>query len=104
MSPAGIMPPQDCHYTWNEETNRLYLHIFSYPDRRVRLCGINAEDVEYIQLLNDASYLVPKVAPDKININGVVDEAGSLIVNLPLKKPDVEVPVVELFMKKGWKH
>ena len=60
--------------------------------------------MEYIQLLNSASYLVPKVAPDKININGVVDQVGSLIVNLPLKKPDVEVPVVELFMKKGWKH
>ena len=100
MAPAGIIPPQDCHYTWNPETNRLYLHIFSYPDRRVRLCGINAEDVEYAQLLNDGSYLALGVAEDRININGAVDQAGSVIVNLPVKQPDVAVPVVELFMKR----
>ncbi len=101
MAPAGIIPPQDCHYTWNSETDRLYLHIFSYPDRRVRLCGINAEDVEYAQLLNDGSYLTLGVTKDRININGAVDQAGSVIVNLPVKQPDVAVPVVELFMKKN---
>ena len=56
--------------------------------------------MEYAQLLNDASFLALGVAEDRININGAVDQAGSLIVNLPVKQPDVAVPVVELFMKR----
>jgi alpha-L-fucosidase len=108
MAPAGIIPPQDCHYTWNPETDRLYLHIFSYPDRRVRLCGINAEDVEYAQLLNDGSEIqftetlpVDETldAPARVN-NAKAPAPGNIRLALPVESPEnCPVPVIELFLK-----
>jgi alpha-L-fucosidase len=47
-----------------------------------------ADKVEYAQLLNDASEIIMK----KTDNNG-------LVLNLPVKKPNVTVPVIELFLK-----
>ena len=36
-APEGIVAPEDCRYTYNPETNRLYLHIFAWPFKAVHL-------------------------------------------------------------------
>lgn len=93
---SDFVPPPDCRYTQNG--NRLYLHVFSWPFRHLRLPGLAAR-VEYAQLLNDASEI--KINPDLTSENlAIVDmTTGTLTLELPVQRPDVLVPVVELFLK-----
>lgn len=95
---SEFTPPPDCRYTQNG--NRLYLHVFSWPFRHIHLDGM-AGRVEYAQLLNDASevHMVeidPHAPAQNITMTGT---AGTLTLELPIQKPDVAVPVIELFLK-----
>ena len=91
---SEFQAPQDCRFTQNG--NRLYLHLFAWPFRHLHLDGL-AGKVEYAQLLNDASEIGMREA------DGAADAhrggEGVLTLDLPVKKPDVVVPVVELFLK-----
>lgn len=99
QAPEEFVCPQDCRYTYNPEKNRLYLHIFSWPFKHIYLDGI-ADKVEYAQLLNDASE-VKMLRKDSFSMHGGDSAADSstLILEMPVKKPNVTVPVVELFLK-----
>ncbi len=97
-APDGLMPPKDCRYTYNPETNRLYVHLFKWPFKTIHLPGL-ADKVEYAQLLNDASELLE--APNRgVHTNLAAGiESGDLALVLPIVKPNVTVPVIELFLK-----
>jgi alpha-L-fucosidase len=87
--------PSGCRYTQNGK--RLYLHVYAWPFRHVHLDGM-AGRVEYAQLLNDASEIrITTPAPHE-NL-GFSRTPGTLTLELPVQKPDVTVPVVELFLK-----
>ena len=85
QAPEEFICPPDCRYTYNPEKNRLYLNIFSWPFLHIHLDGM-AHKVEYAQLLNDASEVK------------MVRNESTLTLELPAKKPDVEVPVIELYL------
>ncbi len=90
--------PVDCRYTQNGK--RLYLHIFNWPFRHLHCPGL-AGKVEYAQLLSDASE-VKILEPGKGIGHGPASYGSSgekIILELPVKKPKVTVPVVELFLK-----
>jgi len=89
-------PPPDCRYT--QRGNRLYLHLFAWPFRHVHLEGL-AGRVEYAQLLNDASEvrILPSADPHRERL-GVGSDVLTLV--LPVQKPDVAVPVIELFLNE----
>lgn len=87
--------PTDVRYTQNFESNRLYAHIFAWPFRHLHLPGL-AGQVEYAQLLNDGSEVALKLDG---NSERSGEQAGALTLELPVVAPDVEVPVVELFLK-----
>lgn len=97
--PAEFTPPQDTRYT--QRGNRLYLHLLSWPFRHVHLEGL-AGRVEYAQLLHDGSE-VKRVVIDPSqkaeNTTPGAPGADTLTLVLPVQKPDVEVPVVELFLR-----
>ncbi len=99
-APADLPPPRDCRYTYNPETNRLYLHIFAWPYRHLFLDGL-AGKVKYAQLLSDASEV--KIAMDDWIMHQAqrcgIDTTDTLVLDLPVKQPNVTVPVVELFLK-----
>jgi alpha-L-fucosidase len=80
--------PPDVRYTHNPDTNRLYAHIYAYPFKHLHLPGL-AGRVAYAQFLHDAS---------EIKFRDKAD-AGTLTLELPVVKPNVVVPVVELFLK-----
>ena len=95
-SPFG--PPPDCRYT--QRGRRLYLHLFAWPFRHVHLDGL-AGKVEYAQLLGDGSEikmltLDPDQQPQNTTMRGT---PGTLTLELPVQKPPVAVPVIELFLK-----
>ena len=90
--------PADCRFTQNGD--RLYLHIYAWPFQQLHIDGL-AGRVKYAQLLNDASE-VKFTEPDPNKRHDTMSEpvsAGTLTLHLPVKKPDVTVPVVELFLK-----
>jgi alpha-L-fucosidase len=94
--PSGFTAPPDCRYT--QVGNRLYVHLFAWPMRHLRLPGL-AGRVEYAQLLHDASEVRPLVLDDAEpghEYLGAPD--GTLTLQLPVQRPDVAVPVIELFL------
>ncbi len=94
-------PPPDCRYTYNPDTRRLYLHLFAWPFRHVHLEGL-AGKVEYAQLLNDASEIKMTVIDPQqqaMYTTPAGTPPGTLTLELPVQKPPVVVPVVELFLK-----
>lgn len=91
-------PPQDCRYT--QRGDRLYLHLLSWPMKHVHLAGLGGR-VAYAQFLHDASE-VPIVAIDPEEpfhhyLRGLPDD--TLTLQLPTTRPEVTIPVVELFLK-----
>ena len=96
---SELTPPPDCRYTQNDK--RLYLHLFAWPFGHVHLDGL-ASRVEYAQLLNDGSEVkIVPIDPHQQAQNTTMGGAGAdtLTLRLPVQKPDVVVPVIELFLK-----
>lgn len=95
---SQFTPPPDCRFTQNG--SRLYLHVFSWPFRHIHLDGL-AGRVEYAQLLNDGSEVkMIEIDPHQESQNITMPgKAGTLTLELPIQKPDVAVPVIELFLK-----
>jgi alpha-L-fucosidase len=94
--PSDLRPPTDCRYT--RRGNRLYLHLFAWPYEAVHLPGL-AGRVRYAQFLHDASQLRTEVLPPG-HESALADATGGdpLTLWLPVRRPDVAVPVVELFL------
>ena len=96
-APARFKQPQDCRLTYNPDTKRLYVHVFAWPFRHLHLDGF-AGRVEYAQLLHDASEIrFSSPSPHVQAIEG--KDTKTITLDLPVVKPDVEVPVVELYLK-----
>ena len=96
QAPASFVVPQDCRLTYNPETNRLYVHVFAWPFRHLHLDGF-AGKVTYAQLLSDASEIhFAERALHQSRLETIPQD--TLILQLPVQKPDVAVPVIELFL------
>jgi alpha-L-fucosidase len=97
--PAPFSPPPDCRYT--TKGNRLYLHIFSWPFGHVHLGGLGGR-VEFARFVHDGSEVQrdeidPSQTANTIRMGGL--PAGTLTLKLPVRRPEVLVPVVELFLR-----
>ena len=88
QAPDEFAAPKDCRLTYNPDTNRLYIHMFSYPFGGFFMDGKEiSERIEYAQFLGDASEI-------KYSING-----ETVSFNIPVVKPNVTVPVIEIYLK-----
>lgn len=76
--------PADVRYTQKE--GRLYVHLYAYPYRHLRLPGL-ADKVDYAQFLHDNSEIFFE------------EKDGDIVLELPYVKPNQIVPVVELMLK-----
>lgn len=96
--------PEDCRFTYNPKTNCLYLHVFAWPFKQIHLPQFSGL-VEYAQLLGDASEIRMVEGEKKLTMEaGAFDEgrpADMLTLQLPVKKPNTAIPVIELFLKDG---
>jgi len=103
QAPDRYPVPQDCRYTYNPDTRRLYCHLYSWPFRHLHLDGM-AQHVEYAQLLNDTSEVkMLKHIPEE-SYGAMKSRKKSptlLTLELPVAKPNVTVPVIELFLKEA---
>ena len=95
--PAGFTAPNGTALTYNPKTNRLYIHLYDYPMGYLPIEFF--DKVEYAQFLHDGSELFLKAPPARHNQSGEQTKFfGGLA--LPVLKPDVTVPVIEIFLKK----
>jgi alpha-L-fucosidase len=97
-APEGYPTPKDCRLTYNPDTNRMYVHVLAWPFRHLHLDGF-AGKVQYAQLLNDASEIPMKGLPEWQATAVEEGQRNTLTLELPVRMPDVTVPVVELFLK-----
>lgn len=89
--------PGDVRYTQNYETKRLYVHLYAYPFKHLHLPGL-AGKVQYAQFLNDASE-IPLKLKDWTSSHATEGKDATLTLEIPVNKPNVIVPVIELFLK-----
>jgi alpha-L-fucosidase len=92
---SSFTAPDGCRFTQRDD--RLYLHICNWPFQHLHIDGL-AGKVAYAQFLHDASevqWIGPRNDPHFVPPVG----ATTLTLELPVKKPSVVVPVVELILK-----
>jgi alpha-L-fucosidase len=97
QAPDGFAAPPNSLLTYNPGTNRLFVHLLAWPMGDLLLEGY-AGRVAYAQLLHDASEvrMSARRSTTWISEGG---RAGDLVLRLPVSKPDVEIPVIELILK-----
>ena len=93
---SDFTPPTDVRYTQNGD--RLFAHIFAWPFNFLELPGL-AGKIAYAQMLNDASEIRFKEMGAATSSLELAPTPGSIVLTLPIQKPDVVVPVVELYLK-----
>lgn len=94
-APAEFAAPEMTRLTYNPKTNRLYVHLVSYPMGILRI-GFGGR-VAYAQFLHDGSEVRLREPARRHAQNG--DSDTSAYFEVPILKPDVEIPVVEVFLK-----
>lgn len=96
QAPANFKTPANSLLTFNPKTNRLYIHLLSYPLQNFTLEGFK-DKFKYAQFLHDGSEVqVAEGAGDWLKEK--VKE-GDVNFILPVNKPNVEIPVIELTLK-----
>ena len=96
QAPDEFEKPDNCLLTYNPETNRLYVHLLDYPLKRFTLNGFGGK-IKYAQFLHDRS----EIQFGKPRHNVTYQEslgAKDIILILPVVKPNVGIPVIELFL------
>ncbi len=96
QAPEEFEAPEHTILTYNPKTNRLYIHLLDYPITNFRLPGYKGK-VKYAQFLHDASELLI-TEPYGHHMQGSVATENDLNLRLPVTKPNVEIPVIELFL------
>ena len=99
-APGEFPTPQDCRLTYSPATRRLYLHVFAWPTGQLHLEGFGGK-VAHAQFLNDASE-VKMLDGGPVEVAGPLPAGrrpGLLTLQLPVSKPNVAVPVIELFLR-----
>ena len=89
--------PRNCRLTQSQDGKRLYIHLYDYPFRALIMNDI-ADKVDYAQFLHDGSEVKMR---SKVEVAGVVHsvENNGVMFLLPVIKPNISVPVIEVFLK-----
>ena len=97
QAPEEFKAPDNTLLTYNPDKNRLYIHLLDYPLKNFLLEDYK-DKIKYAQFLHDASELQMSEPYG----HWVEQETGENDVNLilPVNKPKVEIPVIEVFLKE----
>ncbi|MEU2021362.1 alpha-L-fucosidase [Streptomyces sp. NPDC016469] len=100
--PSSFRAPTNALYT--QRGHRLYVHLLAWPLRHLHLPGL-AGRVRYAQLLHDGSEITFHEADgsrhEHNNLAPPSQPPGTLTLTLPTARPDVLLPVIELFLAEA---
>jgi alpha-L-fucosidase len=97
QAPDEFKAPNGTLLTYNTDKKTLYLHFLSYPLERFTLKGFGGK-IKYAQFLHDASE-IKFTKPRRSVTYQEPENKDDIILQLPIVKPNIEIPVVELFLK-----
>lgn len=86
--------PQDCRLTQNGKY--VYVHVFAWPFKHLFLKGL-AGKAAFAQFLHDGSEVSMKLP--EFHAKQLAAEQETLILELPVKRPSVVVPVIKLTLE-----
>ncbi len=96
QAPEDFQVPANTLLTYNPESNRLYIHLLDYPLQNFLLKDYK-DKVKYAQFLHDASEI--RITRPRGHRSSDKMGDNDINLNMPVNKPDVEVPVIEIFLK-----
>ncbi len=96
-APLEFKAPENTILTYNPASHRLYIHLLAWPMETIFLEGY-AGKVKYAQFLHDGSEIILKPKRETTWMDETAVE-NELVAEIPITKPPVEVPVIELFLK-----
>ena len=97
QAPKEFAAPPHTLLTYNPGTKKLYVHLLAYPLDALVLPGY-AGKVTYVQFLHDNSEI--KFGTQQGHeFSKINEKSNDIILNLPVQKPETEIPVVELSLK-----
>jgi len=82
--------------TYNPVTKRLYIHLLDWPLDQITLEGY-AGKIKYAQFLHDASEIAMSTRKSTTWLTEK-SNADEVVLKLPVQKPNVEIPVIELIL------
>lgn len=95
QAPDSFARPEHSLLTYNPTTKRLYVHLLDYPLQNFTLPGYKGK-IKYAQFLHDNSEIKIS-APAGHWIKSELG-ANDLNLSLPVIKPGIEIPVIELIL------
>lgn len=98
MAEPEFTAPRGTRLTQSADGRRLYVHLFQYPFAVLEMPGF-AGKVSYAQFLHDGSELGLSERAVEHFSEGATKADDLLVIQLPVQKPGVTVPVIELFLK-----
>jgi alpha-L-fucosidase len=90
IAPDEFTAPANSLLTFNPVTKRLYVHLLSYPMGSLTMPNM-ADKIKYVQFLHDASEIRFRAGRDETK--------NDVTLQLPVQKPQSEIPVLEIFLK-----
>jgi alpha-L-fucosidase len=94
IAPGDIEAPEGTILTYNPSRKRLYVHLLDYPIKSLPVKF--SSRVKYAQFLHDASEIALSIP---LEVSGVPRKDADPSFSLPVVKPDVEIPVIEVMLK-----
>ncbi|MBQ4515376.1 MAG: alpha-L-fucosidase [Clostridia bacterium] len=98
MAEPEFKAPRGCRYTQSTDGKRLYLHIIEYPNGNLELENLS-DKIDYAQFLHDSSEIFFSNQKTIQNGDTITEDKGKCILKVPKLRPDVAVPVIEMFLK-----
>lgn len=95
-APAGLERPEGTVLTWNPKTNTLYIHLLEWPVKGLPVAF--AERILGARFLHDGSEIKVQKTEWKRIDHGDDRSMPLPTLELPVIKPAVEVPVIEVFL------
>jgi alpha-L-fucosidase len=96
QAPAEFKVPENSILTYNPTTKSLYIHLLEYPLQNFNLPDYKGK-VKYAQFLHDGSEI--KITAKEGHWIKEEENPNDLNLSLPVVKPNVEIPVIELLLK-----
>lgn len=97
-APANFTKPENCMLTYNPKTKRLYIHMLQWPFKSLHLTGYKGK-FRYAQFLHDGSEIKFSTPTRPGSHTTETAAEGDVILHLPVTKPDIEIPVIELILE-----